>query len=89
MDKETFAHQYGFKSYETMLKDSTIVLYDYGVSYYITMTAKGWFAWVDKYFDKPLGWFQTFKIAQELILEVFNEVSANKSNTENAITRLQ
>ena len=43
MDKETFAHQYGFKSYETMLKDSTIVLYDHGVSYYITMAAKGWF----------------------------------------------
>jgi hypothetical protein len=41
MDKETFAHQYGFKSYETMLKDSTIVLYDHGVSYYITMAAKG------------------------------------------------
>lgn len=73
MDIETFAKHHGFESYEKMISESRSIIFDHGINYYLTLTPRGWMIWIDKYPDKPLGWFETFDEGQRFLLIAFKE----------------
>lgn len=74
---DEFAHKYGFNDYGEMIKNSMIVIFDYGVSWMATSTRHGWLAWVDKLPDILLRTFQTYEETILYIHEVFKDVEAN------------
>ena len=68
MNKNQFAQRNGFTSYIEMLTSSEVVFKD-ASTWLVTRTEDGFLAWVDKALDKPLGYFDTFDLARQEIID--------------------
>jgi len=67
MTKSQFAHNNGFISYQEMLMSSQVVFKEKS-TWLVTRTKYGFLAWVDKFLNKPLGYFDTFDLAKQEII---------------------
>lgn len=74
MTKDQFAYYYGYTTFEEMVHQSTIVSSLYGELWLITLVGKEFLAWVDKYYNQPLGCFQTYKEAESCIVSLCKEM---------------
>lgn len=74
MDRDTFAITNGFISYEEMLFNSITIVYDHGISFFVTsIHNNGWLAWIDKHPEQVIGIFETFEKAHEQLFYIFAE----------------
>jgi len=68
MTKTRFAHKNGFSSYDELIQSSTVVFEDTR-TWLVTRTEYGFLAWINKSLDKPLGYFDTFDLARQEIID--------------------
>ncbi|MDR3542094.1 MAG: hypothetical protein P4L69_14165 [Desulfosporosinus sp.] len=67
MEQEKFAHNNGFESYTVMVTASIVIFRNDGCEWLVTPTKLGYLAWIDKFLDKPLGYFDTIREARDEI----------------------
>lgn len=67
MTKDQFARHHGYSTFEEMVNQSTVVLSSYGELWLVSPVEREFLAWVDKYYDQPLGRFETFEEAASCI----------------------
>lgn len=81
MNRNDFAIKNGFISYEEMLANSTIIVYDHGISSFATIIDDGWLAWRDDRPDQIIGVFETLEKAHERLFYLFakNEFEQTKT----------
>ena len=68
MTKTRFAQNNGFSSYQELMESSTVVYKD-TITWLVTRTEYGFLAWTNKSLDKPLGYFDTFDLAKQEIID--------------------
>ena len=68
MLKDQFAHNNGFSSYEELIESSTVVFNDTN-TWLVTPTQSGFLAWINESLEKPLGYFDTFDLARQEIID--------------------
>jgi len=68
MTKTQFAHKNCFSSYQELIESSTVVFKD-TLTWLVTRTEYGFLAWVNNSLDKPLGYFDTFDLARQEIID--------------------
>ena len=73
MTKEQFAKEYGYESYNKLQAASTSIIFDRGINYYLTPSANGWMAWIDKDPVNSIAWFESFEIAQTFLVATFEK----------------
>lgn len=69
MTKNKFALENGFSSYVELIESSNVVFTDTS-TWLVTSTKYGFLAWVDKFLDKPLGYFDTFDLAKQEVIDM-------------------
>lgn len=69
MTKNQFAHKNGFSSYVDLIMFSIIVFKDTS-TWLVSRTKFGFLAWVNNFLDKPLGYFDTFDLAKQEIIDM-------------------
>lgn len=67
MEQEKFANDNGFESYTVMVAASKVIFRKDGCVWFVTPTEFGYLAWIDKFLDKPLGYFDTVRDARDEI----------------------
>lgn len=73
MTRNNFAIKNGFTSYEEMLTKSITIIYDHGISHFVTLLGNGWLAWIDEQPEKIIGVFKTLEQAHERLFYIFAE----------------
>jgi hypothetical protein len=74
VNKNQFAHKNGFSSYLELQMSSKVLFKDTN-TWLVTRTEYGFLAWVDKFLDKPLGYFDSFDLAKQEIIDIRNQAS--------------
>jgi len=64
---KNFAVEYGYSSFEEMVNKSVIIFSQHEERWFISPVKMGFLAWVDLFYDQPLGFFDTFKEAEKYI----------------------
>ncbi|MGC7871964.1 hypothetical protein ACPUYX_10600 [Desulfosporosinus sp. SYSU MS00001] len=72
MTRKQFAHKNGFSTYHEMQTSSRVVFKDTS-SWLVTLTEYGFLAWIDTSLEKPLGYFDSFELAKQEILDTINQ----------------
>jgi hypothetical protein len=67
LKKGQFAWDNGYTTFEEMLTWSTVVFSQYEESWLISPVENGFLAWVDPFYDQPLGYFKNYEEAEIFI----------------------
>ena len=68
MTERQFAKNNGFRDYEALIMSSEIIIKDTS-TWLVTPTENGFLAWSTASLEKPLGYFDTFDLAKQEILD--------------------
>lgn len=69
MTNNQFAIDIGYESFEEIVEYSCTV-YHQKITWYVTPTQFGYLAWNNNCLEKPLGYFDTFDLAKQEIMEL-------------------